>query len=415
MILSLALALVWSWFVVRWYLGNTMAEYLSAYETNAEAARLAVRLAPEDPLTHWRLGDFIQRRLPPDQLPSAVKEYEKAVSLSPNDYRFWMSLGTCLEQVGEDAKAEQALRRSVKLAPSYSYPRWYLGNLLLRGARYEEGFAELKRASLADPDLRPQLFNLAWEVYSKDFETLKTSVGNEAEVRAQFALYLLSRQRFEDGLKLWNSLDATEKVANQKSGQAILATLITAKRFHEALVVWNDLTPYPAAHANLGRFVDGGFEDNISSSAGAIFGWQVKSTQHAQIGIDPNQTHGGKFSLRIVFRVPTKMDSLDLSQLIAVVPNTQYDLQFFVKTQKLQSAATPRVTVTDAADGSILATSPGASADTTEWQPVSISFTSGITTEAVVISLTRASCYENDICPIFGTLWYDDFNLQPRN
>ncbi|HKZ81524.1 MAG TPA: tetratricopeptide repeat protein [Pyrinomonadaceae bacterium] len=414
MVFSLALALVWSWFVVRWYLGNTMAEYLSAEQSNAEAARLAVRLAPQDPLTHWRLGDFIQRRLSPDQLPSAVKEYETAVSLSPNDYRFWMALGTCLEQIGEDDKAEQALRRSLALAPSYSYPRWYLGNLLLRSARYEEAFAELKQASQADSNLRPQLFNLAWEVYNKDPNALKVAVGNEAEVRAQFSLYLVGRQRFEQGVELWNGLSVEEKRANQKNGEAVIAALIAAKHFHEAMNVWNDLAPRPAARAALGRLVDGGFEDNISSSLRAVFGWQVQSTQHAQIGIDPNQAHGGNRSLRIAFGVTTKLDSLEISQLIAVVPDTQYDLQYFVRTEKLKSAATPRVTITDATDGSILATSPAAP-EATDWQAFSVNFKTGTKSQAVVMSLTRASCYESDICPIFGTVWYDDFNLQPRN
>ena len=92
-------------------------------------------MAPDDPLPHWRIAQVSQKTLPLDQQVAAIAEYEKAVSLSPNDYRFWMTLGTAQEQVGNPAKAELALKRAVALAPAYAYPHWYLGNLYLRTGR----------------------------------------------------------------------------------------------------------------------------------------------------------------------------------------------------------------------------------------------------------------------------------------
>ena len=124
-----------------------MAEYFNTTENNLEVARTAVSLAPDDPLPHWRIAQVSQKILPLDQQHHAIASYEKAVTLSPNDYRFWMALGRAYEQAGDPPKAEEALRRAVALAPSYSYPRWYLGNLLLRNARYDEAFAELRIAT----------------------------------------------------------------------------------------------------------------------------------------------------------------------------------------------------------------------------------------------------------------------------
>src|SRR5712664_1508912 len=114
MILTVSLALFASWFVVRWSLGNTIAEYFHPDDRRLETAQMAVLLAPDDPLPHWSLGYLIQKELPPDQVSVAIAEYEKAVSLSPNDYRFWMDLGHALEQAGQFDKAEQALREAVK-------------------------------------------------------------------------------------------------------------------------------------------------------------------------------------------------------------------------------------------------------------------------------------------------------------
>src|SRR6266480_6653184 len=187
MTLTVLLALFASWFVVRWYLGNTIAEYFHPEDHRLEIAQMAVGLAPSDPLPHWRLGNLAQTELPPDQITLVITEYEKAVSLSPNDYRLWMEFGTALEQAGDFDKAERSLREAVKLAPAYAYPRWYLGNLLLRTDRYTEGFAELQRASEANPQFQPQLFNLAWQINKGDFEALKSSIGSTPVIRAEFS------------------------------------------------------------------------------------------------------------------------------------------------------------------------------------------------------------------------------------
>ena len=414
MILALVFALIWSWFVVRWYLGNTLAEYLNPEENSIESARLAVSLGPNDPLTHWRLGEFTQKKLASDQVGQVVKEYEKAASLSPNDYRFWMALGTALEQAGEEHRAEESLRRAVKLAPSYSFPRWYLGNSLLRSGHFAPAFTELQSASEADPELRSQLFNLAWELYNKDFESLKSSIGKTAAARAEFSQYLLGQGRFEDGLRLWSTLSESEKGGNRSAGEAILASLIAAKHFHQAVEVWNDLPTVPY-RAEIGHFVDGGFEHDVAHRPGAVFGWQVQSLQQAQIAIDPTQVHRGSRSLRIVFQVRSRLDSVNLSQLVPVQPDTKYDFECYVKTQELVSAGTPVVTLVDAMDGSVVATSEPAPSGTSDWQRVALTFKTGAKTEALLLRINRASCGENPVCPIFGTLWYDDFNLKPRS
>ena len=118
LILLLAAAAVWSYYVVRWYLGNTMAEYYNPAQTTFDAAEMALAFAPNDALTHWRMAQVSQKLLPLDQQSKAIAEYERAVSLSPNDYRFWMALGTAHEQTGDSVKSELALRKAVELAPA---------------------------------------------------------------------------------------------------------------------------------------------------------------------------------------------------------------------------------------------------------------------------------------------------------
>src|ERR1041384_7820333 len=88
LILLLLAAVVWSYFVIRWYLGNTFAEYFYTETPSLDAAQRAASLGPDDPLTHWRMAQVSQKVLSLDQQAQAIAEYEKAVSLSPNDYRY---------------------------------------------------------------------------------------------------------------------------------------------------------------------------------------------------------------------------------------------------------------------------------------------------------------------------------------
>jgi tetratricopeptide (TPR) repeat protein len=414
-LLALIGVAVWSTFVMRWYVGNTIAEYFVMDENSIEVAKRAESLAPRDPLTHWRLAGVLLKKLPPDQLTQVTSEYEEAVRLSPNDYRLWMALGLGLEQLGDTKRGEEALRQATVLAPSYVYPHWYLGNLLLRTARYDEGFAELRRASDADPEFRPQLFNLAWQVYNTDFDALKIAVGSTAEARAGLTLYLFGLQRFEDGLRLWNSLNESEKRANISSGFSIVSTLIGAQRFYDAMHVWNELAPDESSRASIERMIDGGFEADITHGREAVFGWQVKQANQMQIGIDPSHAHTGVRSLRLLFQVNSRLDSINVSQLVPVSANTQYDFEYYVKTEKLQSGSTPAIQIVEAADGSVLASSDSAGTGDNDWKRVALSFKTGTKTQAVIVRTVREGCGETPVCPIFGMMWYDDFRFQRRN
>jgi Flp pilus assembly protein TadD len=415
MVFTVSLALFASWFVVRWYLGNTIAEYFHPDERRLETAQVAVSLAPSDPFPHWRLGNLIQTELPPDQIPLVVAEYEKAVSLSPNDYRFWMDLGHALEQEGEFEKAEKALREAVKLAPSYAYPRWLLGNLLLRAGRYTEGFAELQRASDADGEFQSQLFNLAWQINKDDFDALRAAIGNAPESRAEFSKYLVARGRFDEGLRFWNTLTETEKRANRAAADSVIGSLVAANRYNNAVEIWNEIAPGPAYRAESGHIIDGGFESNLAHGPGAVFGWQVQSVSQVQIGIDPAQGHSGSRSLRIFFQVRSHLDAVNVSQLVPVKPDTQYDFECYIKTENLESAATPVVVITNPhAQESIYVASAAAPNGNNNWQKVSLSFKTAPKSEAVRVRIGRSSCEDNPVCPIFGTVWYDDFDLKPR-
>lgn len=418
LLLPVALALVCSWYAMRWCIGNTVAEYAPNVEEGAlQTAEAAISLAPRDPLAHWTMASLERRSLDPELLPDVMRQYEEAVSLSPNDYRLWMDLGVAREQAGDAAGGEKALRRAVELAPSYADPRWFLGNLLLRAGRRDEAFTELRRAAGANPQTyRPQIFNLAWQVYGGDAAAMLRTVGDSAEARGELASYLAGRGRTDDALNLWSGLSAAEKLDQRAVGQALLNSLLGAKRYGAALALASDLSADPAAGPRLGQFQNGGFESPLAGPGGPenAFGWQLKSVPQAHIALDLRRGHNSSHSLRVTFNAPNSFNFDNISQLVVVQPSTQYRLECYVRTEQLKTAGPPVLEVVDSTDGSILATSGAAPAGDSDWQQVVASFRTPPKTEAVTVRTARARCaVEANVCPIFGTIWYDDFNLQP--
>jgi len=88
-----------------------------------------------------------------------------------------------------------------------------------------------------------------------------------------------------------------------------------------------------------------------------------------------------------------------------------------VSTEKLETGSAPLVQIVDASGGTeLLATSPAPNG-TNDWNRVSATFKTGEKTEAVFLKIVRSSCKteETPVCPIFGSVWYDDFSFKRRN
>lgn len=413
LLLLLLLALVGAWFAVRWYTGNTVAEYGPGLEEGGiEAARSAVRLAPGDPLTHWRLAQLEEKDFSSNQMDLAVRHYAEAVALSPNDYRLWMDYGRVLEGNGNVAQGETALRRATELAPTYAYPHWYLGNLLLRAGKTNEAFSELRGVAQSTPTLRPHVFGLASKVFGENAEEIKNAMGTSTELRGQLASYFIASNKLDDALRLWNSFSSAEKTQQLVTGEEVLKALAASKKFYAALDVASELAPEDKAKPVLNQFFNGSFEISTGPGGASVFGWQITSIPQAQTIFDPAQHHQGARSLRISYKSNSTAALNTVAQLVAVEPHTHYMFECYARTDQLKSAGTPIFEILDETNGAVLGTSAPIPPGTSNWFQLNINFETKANTEAVRLRINRASCGQDSVCPIFGTVWYDDFNLQ---
>ena len=411
LLLPAACAILGSWFVGRWYVGNTVAEYAPSVESGGiEMARLAARWAPGDPFTHWRLASLEEKVFNAENLADTVREYQLTVILSPNDYRYWMELGRSLEASGDIADGEKALRRAVELAPAYSHPRWQYGNLLVREGKLDEAFVQLARAAEADQEMRPPVFNLAWQVFDGDVNKIAMAACPTAAVRIEFATYLIGQAKVDDAMRVWRSINPAERKAQAVLDEAFKKALMQSKHFRAVLEVMRETDADPQGPAPE-QFWNRGLERDIEPTREKSFYWLINSRPQVRIGIDTT-AHSGRGSLRIVFKSPNKLDNIEVAQAIVVTPDTQYHFECFLRTQDLTSGATPLVSILDATNDALLISSPSARSGTNDWQRITLDFKTGPKSDGIIMKLSRGSCGENQVCPIFGTIWYDDFSLK---
>lgn len=411
LLVPLAFIVVGVWYGMRWCIGNTMAEWLP----DIGAAEAAARLAPDDPQSHFTIARLRERSFLPEELPEAARQYEEAARLSPNDFRLFMELGRVRGLLGDTRGAEQALRRAVELAPTYPEPRWFLGNSLLRQGRTEEAFAELRRAGEANAEkFRPQVLELAWRFYNADIPSVLSAVGNSPGARGQLMDYLINRKQFDDARQLWEGFNADERKNLRATGEKLMLRFLEAKRFHDALAMHTELAQVDGKPTNAARerFTNGGFEAMVGPPGASPFEWQVVPLAGVQMGLHERVRQEGSRSLQLAFNAADTISFRNISQLLAVEPQTRYRLEYYVRTEDLKGAATLAVEIVDAAQPErVLANSPPLKGGTTDWQAVALDFTTGAQAQALTLRVVSLPC-PAATCPIFGKIWYDNFNLQ---
>jgi hypothetical protein len=153
-----------------------------------------------------------------------------------------------------------------------------------------------------------------------------------------------------------------------------------------------------------------GFERPIMPLEDAPFSWQLaRSDSKFDITVDGNTRHTGNRSLRTAFRNYSKPEFANTFQIIAVAPNTNYRLTFWVLTENLKTAGPPLLQVINGNDDKLLVASAPFSVGSSDWRQYALDFHTPENCTGIRIQTSRVPCGEQ--CPIVGTFWYDDFEV----
>jgi hypothetical protein len=298
-----------------------------------------------------------------------------------------------------------AFNEAVRLAPYYARPLWLRGNLYLREQRYDEAFRDLQAAAASNPELSGNLIDLAWALSQSDVKVAEELAQvNTRERHLLFARFLVDKGRPSEALDQFRAVGST----SEGERKDFIAQLISQKSFNEAFQVWSNT---PADGSNSVAIYDGGFEGPLSLDESG-FGWRVaKGLRAANLSFDANQPQAGARSLQIEFAGESPSESAVLSQLVFVKPSTTYTVNFAARTKDVVTGGLPLVKVVDAEDKQVLGRSVAIEQGTNEWRSISFTFTTGATTNAVIVSLERENCTSSP-CPAFGSLWLDSFGIR---
>jgi hypothetical protein len=408
-VISIILSLVLAWFGVRWQIGTMLSELTPPNDPTVKStAKAAQGFAPRDPLSAWLVAVSTQDIFSPQGLSNSVKAFEDVVRLSPKDYRWWIELGRIDEQADRPAQAEAAFRQAAALAPSYAYPRWQLGNFLLRQGRPDEAFAELRKTTENNLTYREQVFSLAWDYFDHDPARVEALSADKPDVRVSLASFYATHSEAADALRVWNTLSDQQKADNSQTAKAIAQTLTERKFFRQGLEFSRQAGIDPDAQED--AVSNGGFEKALGSPDDNFYGWNVeRSDNKLDISLDPSVRHTGNRSLRMNFRTYVKPELSNPWQFVVIRSAGLYSLHFWARTENLRSAGMPTVEVLDPTDNRLIAASSPMATGTNDWQEFSIDFKSPDKADAVVVRVSRSYCGE--ACPIFGLLWLDDFSL----
>ena len=404
---ALAVA-VGAYAAAEWGFGNA----LSVRADDVELADLALRMAPDDPQTHYAAAVLYGKTFVPDDVPRSLAEYETAAALSPNNYLLWLELGNARERSGDAEGGEKALRKALELAPNYSTVQWALGNALLRLGRTEEAFAFVQKAALGNPAYLAPATGIAMQIFENDAAAVRNALGNTPAIDSALASSLAAQERFNEAFETWDSMPAeAKKGVFKETTEALYGQFMAAGKFRFAMAVYAALHEGEGEVPAVATIGNGSFEGGIKPSGAKAFEWQIGEGDRPQIALAGDQKHSGNQSLLIIFNTTEAREFRPVSQMVAVEPEASYEFEAFYKGD-LKSTGQVKWEIGDAVNGTVLAATPSAAA-ASAWAPLRAAFTVPAGSEAVTVKLTLAGC-TSPICPVTGRLWIDDVALRKK-
>jgi tetratricopeptide (TPR) repeat protein len=408
-LLLVAAAIIFCLLVIRSSATFGLSRLLATYSLSAgslPAANTAAEVAPRDAEAHFAKAAIVSMSGDSQQ---SLNEVAQAVALRPADYTLWQQLGLVRDQLGDTIGSLAAFDEAIKRAPFYSQPRWNRGNVLLRAGHYEAAFNDLSEAAQSNPDLIPNLLDLAWGVSRGNVELTEELAQIKSEkMRLAFAAYLARRGKGKEAVAQFARAGKVPDAIKRE----LVDQLLSKGAFSDAFVIWK------ASHeSEAGRelvqpsIYDGGFEGTLEIAGGG-FAWRVPhDLQAATIALDSVQPHSGARCLRVEFGGNSNPGLLLISQLILVEPSRRYKVNFAARSQDIVTGGLPLVTASDAAGAQKrLGQSPPLAQGDSDWQLFSFEFTAGPTTSGVFIGLQR-DCMSSP-CPIFGSVSVDSFSVE---
>ena len=140
-----------------------LAETLEAQEKFSEAAeeyRRIIKMNPELPEAHYRLGRVILHLDPSGGSQEALKEFQREIEISPFHARANVEIGKLYVSNNQLAEAAQHYQRALEIEPINVEAQVALAKLLIAQRRYQTAIEHLQQALQVAPKNEAVYYNL---------------------------------------------------------------------------------------------------------------------------------------------------------------------------------------------------------------------------------------------------------------
>lgn len=400
---------VLTYFAALWNFASAIAWRLDP--AAPEAAVLApylVELSPTDPTTQLFVGQYYEKSFEPGSEELALAAYRRSVELSPHNYIYRLALAKALSSAGDYDNALREFEMALELAPNNSNVQWAFGNFLVRRGRIDEGFALIGKAAAANEGFATPAVTLALQIFEGDLNKMRSAMADSQNLDAAMALQLTAAKRYDDALACWRAMSAggmTDRV--RQFGEVLAERFVGMRAYGPAAKVLGDIYGRPPARPGLVN--DPGFESGVKMRDAGTFEWVIGKGSEPQITLTETGVHQGRYSLLVIFNSFATADFREISQIVLVEPNTDYEFELWYRSD-LKTQAGYYWEAIDANNGTLLVRTP-ALANTAGWAAAKASFRTGAASDAVMLRFLRDGCV-GPTCPTVGRIAFDDITIR---
>src|SRR6184192_1505450 len=351
--------------------------------------RLISVLDSDDPQLQHRLGQ-VYAEVDPDE---SARCLHRATELSRYSRLYWSDLASACQSTGDTECADRATEHLLKLCPMVPYYHQLAAESYLRKNRLDESLAQFRRLLELDPIYATGTWADLLTVLEPDVIFQKVLANNnkiDSTVEVGYVDFLSAQGDNDAAYRIWN-LVANRRPFPFSSVQSYLERLISTGRIEEATHVWQDLerrgtVKSPDAEEKNHLVFNGGFEQ---SPLNAGFDWRAGPGAYMAVDFAAPGAYQGARCLRVDFKVGRNDEHEPAYQIVAVQPNHTYSLKAYVRSQDITSTSGPCLRVTDTQQQGFEEAIGETTVGTTDWHPVSLSFSTGPETQSVRLSLWR--------------------------
>jgi hypothetical protein len=258
----------------------------------------------------------------------------------------------------------------------------------------------------SDPSMVKQSLDLCWRTVH-DASAIEAILPPDANAYLQFVRLLTTNHQWEAAHHAWSALLLLNQDLDCRQALFYVDSLLQNHDVAHANEAWEQLASHSETLNHYRRIddlaVDGGFEAPILNAG---FDWRYAAHPGSAASLDMSEVHGGRQSLLISYKGAG--GDAGVSQYVPVKPNTQYTVSAWTRSEKLEGANGPCISVSDAYNGKLYAQTQE-TLGTTAWHRLESGFQTGPETELVTIRLSR----DPGNTLIQGKFWVDDVSLRP--